>query len=127
MASIDEDRISARPEVRAARLEYLKTLAEFDAAEQRLKVALDGAGDATAAVREHLEHEGLASDLGTLIGPRELRAEFSDAFNSFERIRHKTQNRLYHLLLAEGLSYTDIARMWGISRQLVTRIASESH
>jgi hypothetical protein len=125
MAATEEDPISARPEVRAARFEYLKMLAGFEAAERQLEVALSEAGDAMRVIREHLEADGLASEVEALILPRELRAEFGDAFNSFERIRHKAQNRLYKLLLAEGLSYTDIANMWGISRQLVTRIERE--
>ena len=66
------------------------------------------------------------SDLEHIVEPGLLRAAVSTAIIELERARHDAQRLLFLLLQAEGQSMTGIARTWGISRQLVSRLVNES-
>ena len=69
---------------------------------------------------------GRLSDLEHIIDPRLLRASVSDGIVELERTRHEAQRLLFLLLQAEGQTMTTIGRVWGISRQLVSRLIHES-
>ncbi len=45
------------------------------------------------------------------------RRETTDAFGEFERLRHDARLAMINLAVSEGMSKSDIARAWGISRQ----------
>jgi DNA-binding MarR family transcriptional regulator len=53
------------------------------------------------------------------------RAMISTALTDLERARHTSQQALYQLARAEGMSVSDIARACGVSRQLVSRSLKE--
>ena len=109
-------------EQRAGYLVAMEAVAE---ASDRMIDALREAQLARGVVREHMARGGRLSDLQDVIDPGTLRASVSDGIVELERTRHAAQRLLFLLLQTEGQSMTDIGRMWGISRQLVSRLVNE--
>ena len=95
-------------------------------ASDRMIDALRDAQLARGIVREHMARGGRLSDLEHIIDPGILRASVSNGIVELERTRHEAQRLLFQLLQAEGQSMTDIGRVWGISRQLVSRLVNEA-
>src|SRR5262249_23133656 len=103
-------------------LAHLDTLEDTYAA---LRDALDRASGALRVVADHLRAGGRGSDFKGLIQPAPLRQSLSTAMTNFERSRHRGQQIFFRMLIAEGMTMADIARAWGISRQLVSRLVNE--
>jgi hypothetical protein len=107
------------------RARYLAAMETVATASEHVIEALQNANQARAVVREHMAHGGLLSDLEHIVSPEPLRAAVSQALTELERARHDASRLLFRLLQAEGQSMTDIGRMWGVSRQLVSRMVNE--
>ena len=114
------------PDLVGLRSEYLAALGALHAATQLVHQALDDAAAALVIVRDHIEHEGMVSDLDEYISPTQLRESLSTSINDLERVRHHAQRLLFRLLHAEGMTMSDIGRTWGVSRQLVSRFINEA-
>jgi hypothetical protein len=112
-------------DLESTRRQFFDALDVASAALAALRTALDDGESALRTVRAHIEQRGKASDFSDVIHPAPLRANLSDALTDFERARHQSQRLLFRLLWAEGTSMSDIARAWGISRQLVSRLINE--
>ena len=112
----------AQGEQRARYLVAMEAVAE---ASDRMIDALRDAQQARGIVREHMAEGGRLSDLEHIIDPGALRASVSSGIVELERTRHEAQRLLFRLLQAEGQTMTNIGRMWGISRQLVSRLINE--
>ena len=100
----------------------LDTLDTLGIINQEVHAALNAAAAALTVVREHIEHGGKVSDFTDLIKPELLRTSLSTSLEDLERARHQAQRLLFKILKHEGKSTTNIARAWGISRQLVSRL-----
>ena len=107
------------------RARYLVAMEKVVEASDRLIDALRDTQQARGIVREHMAEGGRLSDLEHIIEPGALRAAVSSGIAELERTRHQAQRLLFRLLQAEGQSMTNIARTWGISRQLVSRLINE--
>ena len=107
------------------RARYLAAMEAVAEASDRMIDALRGAQQARSVVREHMARGGRLSDLEDIIDPRLLRASVSDGIVELERTRHEAQRLLFLLLQAEGQTMTTIGQVWGISRQLVSRLIHE--
>jgi DNA invertase Pin-like site-specific DNA recombinase len=107
------------------RARYLVAMEKVVEASDRLIDALRDTQQARGIVREHMAEGGRLSDLERIIEPGALRAAVSNGIAELERTRHQAQRLLFRLLQAEGQSMTNIARTWGISRQLVSRLINE--
>jgi hypothetical protein len=116
---------AAAPELEALRGQYLAALDLVDIAHDHVRHALDDAAAALTIVRGHVEDGGLVSDFAGLIDPKSLRGSLSRSLAELERSRHNAQRLLFRILQAEGKRKSDIARIWGISRQLVSRMVNE--
>jgi DNA-directed RNA polymerase specialized sigma24 family protein len=55
----------------------------------------------------------------------EERAAVNAALAEMQQARHRSQRSLFLLAADEGFSLAEIARTWGISRQLVSRMTKE--
>jgi hypothetical protein len=115
-ASIDVDRL---------RQDYLEHLDVLDEAATKVRDAMDSAASALDVIRVHVRAGGNISDFAGLLDPIPLRNELSVALHDLERARHRGQQFMFRILQAEGRSTADIARVWGISRQLVSRLVNE--
>ena len=116
----------ARWDLAELRTAYLAALERLLEASQELRDALTDGASALMVVRERAENEERVSDLFSLIDPRPLRTSLTGALTELERSRHASQKLLFRILFTEGTNMSDIARHWGISRQLVSRLINES-
>jgi DNA invertase Pin-like site-specific DNA recombinase len=57
--------------------------------------------------------------------PAEKRQAFLDALEEVHRTRHIVRQKVFAHALAAGLTITEMARAWGISRQLASRYVKE--
>jgi hypothetical protein len=105
--------------------QYLEQLEVLGEAAKRVQEALESAAGAFSIVRNHVRHGGFISDFLGVIQPDALRASLTTSLDDLERARHRSQQLMFRLLQAEGKSMSEIARAWGISRQLVSRLINE--
>ena len=71
--------------------------------------------------REHLANGGRVDETPALFDLRSVRRTLTERLNSLERTRHAARLTLWRLQVMEGTTIAEIARMWGFSRQLVSR------
>jgi len=114
-----------RWEMADLRADYRAALERLLVASQQVRDSLTDAAAALMIVREHAENDGRVSDLFELIDPKPRRLALSLSFRELEKSRHESQKVLFRMLFLEGTSMSDIARQWGISRQLVSRLINE--
>ena len=88
-------------------------------------MALQATLDAREVTREVVQRGRPLGELHNVIKPQELRAAVAKALGELERTRHDAQRLLFQLLHAEGQTMAEIGRMWGISRQRVSRLVNE--
>jgi hypothetical protein len=112
-------------EIEALRRQYLEGLDSLKTKYHQARQALDDAAAALIQVRDHIEEGGLVSDFADILDPKSIRAPISTSLDELERTRHHVQRLLFRILEAEGQRKSDIARSWGISRQLVSRMIHE--
>ena len=71
--------------------------------------------------RRHLGQGGRASDMAVRFDVQGVRASLSDRLKHVERRRNASRISLWRLQVAEGTTLAEIARVWGFSRQLISR------
>jgi hypothetical protein len=76
---------------------------------------------AVVVYRKHLVAGGHAVDMSTMIDIASTRGSLTDRMRELERARHRARLALWKLQIAEGSSIAEVARVWGLSRQLVSR------
>lgn len=109
----------------ALRQELLQSLKVLKDSAERVHDALNEAAGTYSVVRKLVEDGHRISELSDMIDPIPLRTALSDGVNGLERARHNSQRILFQILRAEGRTNAEIARKWGISRQLVSRLVNE--
>ena len=82
---------------------------------------------AAARLRNHIVRSGSVLDAmdsleGLMRSPREL----PDALDHFEATRRRTRYALFSLAAKQQLSLAELARRFGVSRQLVSRVVIEA-
>ena len=82
---------------------------------------------AAGRLRSHIERSGSVLDAMDSLGgltrsPREL----PDALDHFEATRRRTRYALFSLAAKQQLSLAELARRFGVSRQLVSRVVIEA-
>lgn len=68
----------------------------------------------------HFTRGGRVSD-SPIVNVQTVRATLTDRLDRLERARSVSRLSLWRLQVAEGMSIAEIARLWGFSRQLVSR------
>jgi hypothetical protein len=87
---------------------------------------LQAYGSALATYRRHLSAGGRAIDMSSLMDIPSIQSRLTDRLNQIERARSTGRVSFWRLLAAEGTTTAEIARMWGLSRQLVSRALTAS-
>lgn len=77
----------------------------------------------TRRLRRQIEQETSVTDAMIKLGTRDVRRELSDHLVALERARREAQRAIVALAISEGASQAQVARIWGVSRQPVARIA----
>jgi DNA invertase Pin-like site-specific DNA recombinase len=72
--------------------------------------------------RHFLEAGGRAIELREVANATEQREANNAALRGLAAARVEAQHTLYRLAAADGMTAADIARAWGVSRQLVSRV-----
>ena len=75
--------------------------------------------------RRHLASGGNASELRGVLDIVSARETLSVAAAGFQAERHVSRVSVFRVQRAEGMSLGAIARAWGLSRQLVSRMLRE--
>ena len=112
-------------DVQELRARYIASLDAIERASDCTIAALEAAREMRQVARELLERGRLFADRQRAVEPQPLRADLSSALAYLERTRHESQRLLFQLLHAEGLTLAEIGRVYGISRQLVSRLVNE--
>jgi len=110
----------------SAREQYRASLVQLEAAYHVMQDALRDGTEALLAIRSHLDRGGSAQEFVHDMLPQPLRATIAHALDDWERARHESNRLLWRLLLAEGHTHAEIARSFGVSRQLVSRLLHET-
>ena len=113
------------PDIQDLRTRYLSALEAVSGASARTIAALQLAQHARDMTRDVVLQGRPVADLQNVIEPQPARASLIDALAELERTRHDAQRLLFQVLHSEGQTLADIGRMWGISRQLVSRLVNE--
>ena len=79
---------------------------------------------ALEANRRHLVGGGRANDMTALFDLPSLRLTLTERLDRIERARMECRRALWRLQVSEGATIAEIAREWGLSRQLVSRALS---
>jgi DNA-directed RNA polymerase specialized sigma24 family protein len=108
------------------RRDVLTALDELDAATRESGRLFDRLRTQAHHLRPQLERGAKASDLTHSLRISDCRGAVSEGLTRIEKARHQFQRAMFLLAAAEGASLADIARAWGISRQLVSRMTKES-
>lgn len=109
----------------ALRQNVVADLLELENAVSVLRAKLSLLETRVERARLHLAAGGPAADLPRVAHVMESRAEVNAALAEVQQTRHRSQRSLFLLAVEEGFSLAEIARTWGISRQLVSRMTKE--
>jgi DNA invertase Pin-like site-specific DNA recombinase len=105
-----------------ARREMIAALDEVEVAQRVLREQLRAYQSQLRRTRRYFERGGTAIGLRDLMDITEARLANDDALRSLESARTRSHYALYRLAAADGMTATEIGRVWGVSRQLVSRV-----
>ena len=108
----------------ALREQALAALDEFIQATADARDDLSSFQAALEKNRTYLGEGGRAADMSALFDIPSLRSSLTDVLERVEHARMASRRTLWRLQISEGTSIADIARAWGLSRQLVSRALS---
>jgi hypothetical protein len=75
--------------------------------------------------RRHLVRGGAAAELNEAIDIATARENLSQVAADFQAARYASRLSVFRVQAAEGMSIGAIARSWGLSRQLISRMMKE--
>ena len=108
------------------RAQALAGLDEFRQEAAALRFGLRRYERALERVSRQVERDVPLHEVMGQIGVGDLRADLVERLTRFEEARHRMRTACFRVSLAEGLSIGGIARIWGISRQLASRLVHET-
>jgi hypothetical protein len=108
------------------RAQALEGLREFAQEAATLRSSLRCYERAMERVCRQVEREVPLHEAMGQIGVGEVRADLVERLTRFEEARHRMRTACFRVSLTEGLSIGGIARLWGISRQLASRLVNET-
>ena len=103
----------------------LAGLREFQHEAASLRKALRGYETALNRVCRQVERGDVLHEVMHKVGVTDLRADLVERLTSFETARHRMRVACFRVSLNEGLSMGEVAGLWGISRQLASRMLNE--
>jgi hypothetical protein len=105
-----------------ARRRVLLTIRELDAATDEANNLLAHAMRRTLGVGQQIERGASVLEVTYSTGMSEQRTMLNEAILRIEGARHQFHRSMFLLAAAEGNTKAEIARAWGVSRQLVSRM-----
>jgi translation initiation factor 2B subunit (eIF-2B alpha/beta/delta family) len=107
------------------REESIRTLREMEEAIVRTRDQLKTMEMMMRRVRRMIESGKGAGDVARANNAAAARAATSEIIREVQAARHRAQQAQFKLAAAEGSTMAEIARGWGVSRQLVSRMVKE--
>jgi hypothetical protein len=98
---------------------------EVKAASEDLKGLFDRLEAVTRDALGQIESGARSLDMAQSMGLADRREILNAAGARMQKARHEFQRAMFLLALAEGASRAEIARVWRVSRQLVSRMTGE--
>lgn len=112
-------------QLQALRQEAIRELTEFEAAIVKTRNQLKFMENVMRRVRKMTESGRSASEVAEAVDFAQGRAATSAVIREIQAARHRAQRAQFKLSAAEGATMAEIARRWGVSRQLVSRMVKE--
>jgi ribosomal protein S20 len=109
----------------ALREDAARTLREMEEAIIRTRSQLKFMETLMRRVRKMIESGRTATEVANIANAAQARAATSDIIREVQAARHRAQQAQFKLAAAEGSTMAEIARGWGVSRQLVSRMVKE--
>lgn len=107
------------------REESIVSLRELEETVVRMRNQLKVLETALRRAHRMLDNGSLASEMAVAANVAAGRQATSAVMREIQMARHRAQRAQFQLAAAEGNSMADIARAWGVSRQLVSRMVKE--
>jgi DNA-binding Lrp family transcriptional regulator len=107
------------------REESIRTLREMEEAIVRTRNQLKTMETVMRRARRLLDAGRPAREVAQLANAAQARAATSAIIREVQGARHRAQRAQFKLAAAEGSTMAEIARGWGVSRQLVSRMVKE--
>jgi hypothetical protein len=99
---------------------------EVRAASEHLQALFDRLGLVTAEAIGQIELGTAVLEIARTMELADRREILNEAGVRLRKSRHELQRSMFLLAVAEGESRAEIARIWRVSRQLVSRIVGET-
>ncbi len=107
------------------REEATRTLRELEEAIVRTRSQMKLMETLMRRIRRMVESGRNATDVANVSNAAQGRAATSEMIREVQAARHRAQQAQFKLAAAEGSTMAEIARAWGVSRQLVSRMVKE--
>jgi predicted DNA-binding protein YlxM (UPF0122 family) len=124
-ASVAKPRNVSSSQMSLLRDEAMRSLQEMEDAIVRTRDQLKTMETMMRRVRKMIESGRSAGDVAKTVNAAEARSATSQIIGEVQGARHRAQQAQFKLAAAEGSSMAEIARGWGVSRQLVSRMVKE--
>ncbi len=108
------------------RREAVRTLQELEQAIVRTREQLKFMETVMRRIRKLIEAGHPATEVALQVNAAEAREATSEILREVQGARHRAQRAQFKLATAEGSTMAEIARGWGVSRQLVSRMVKEA-
>jgi len=112
-------------QLQVLRQDAVRTLREMEDAIVRTRDQLKTMEMLMRRVRKMMETSRSATEVAQVVNAASARAATSEIIREVQAARHRAQQAQFKLAAAEGASMAQIARAWGVSRQLVSRMVKE--
>jgi hypothetical protein len=103
----------------------LTTMDDFIEISMHVRQALRQTETATRRFQRRIESGSSVTDAFGALGDREGFNTLTDLLSALERARLACRRAVAAQAITEGMSRGELARRWGVSRQLVARIAKD--
>jgi len=104
----------------------LRHLAALERATSRLITVARESERQTHRIGTMLEREVPVREVMSAFAAADLRQRMSECLSAYEEARNHVRVDLAALAKAEGMTISELARLWGVSRQLVSRYLRQS-
>lgn len=111
--------------IESLRADTVEALGELEESVVRMRNQLKLMENSLRRTRRLMESRLPSHEVAVKIGAAQGRAVTTSMIDEVQRARHRAHQAGFKLAVAEGATMADIARDWGVSRQLVSRIVRE--
>jgi hypothetical protein len=117
---------ASQPQLDALRADVVRSLSELEEAIVLTRTQLKVMETLMRRARKMMETGRGANDVARVAHAAQARANTSKIIRDVQAARHRAQQAQFKMAAAEGATMAQIARNWGVSRQLVSRMVKEA-